>query len=225
MKAYHQYIYDGQGRRIIGDFESAYRECDDVWPSQHNVDRMKYQWPTWALRQKGPGARLLDIGAGYGDYLARLAGQGLSAWGIEISPSAVAKGRRRFGGQLPLLVGDVRCGLPFADRSFDVVVVFGVLWFLLDDIDACLAEVVRVLRPGGSAFFSLVMCEDPIGKEILGSYHDMIELLRRRFTVREAVLGHDSAALAQGRPLAECFTEMTARCVPPGDETPEARDG
>ena len=42
-KAYHAYIYDFENRRIIGDFEGAYANEDEVWPSQFELDRPKYR--------------------------------------------------------------------------------------------------------------------------------------------------------------------------------------
>lgn len=97
-----------------------------------------------ALRQRVPGGRLLDIGAGSG-LVARCA-QGIFALrvGLDISPRILAAHRSAFD---LAVVGDV-AALPFADASFDAVTCFAVLHHL-HSFERLVREVVRVLGPGG----------------------------------------------------------------------------
>lgn len=93
-----------------------------------------------------PGAEILEIGSGTGNLLRRLLDEGHRIRGVEINRELIAESRR-WHGELPIqLVAGVR--LPFADASFDVVVSFDVFEHIPDS-DAHLAEVRRVLRPGG----------------------------------------------------------------------------
>jgi len=93
-----------------------------------------------------PGTEILEIGSGTGSLLHRLVEQGHRIRGVEINGGLIAESRRWYG-ELPLqLVDGVR--LPFADASFDVVLSFDVFEHIPDS-DAHLAEVRRVLRPGG----------------------------------------------------------------------------
>lgn len=211
MSDYHDYIYDLGARRIVGDFEGAYANVDDVWPSQHDVHILKFR--TVRRIAQETGGRVLDIGAGYGDFVADLAAAGVAARGVEISPTAVARGIERHPG-IDLRVGDLRSGLPFADASHDIVVLFGVMWYLLDSVDACLREIRRVLRPGGLLAASLSMPEGtPIGSEVIGSYDDFVAILQRHFSVRETLLCHGHNDLRAGLPLSRCRTDMVALCV------------
>ncbi len=99
---------------------------------------------TGALR---PDADVLEIGSGTGNLLRRLLDEGYRVRGVELNPELIAESRR-WHGELPIQAVDgVR--LPFADRSFDLVLSFDVFEHIPDS-DAHLAEVRRVLRPGGS---------------------------------------------------------------------------
>jgi SAM-dependent methyltransferase len=93
----------------------------------------------------GPGARLLDAGAGVGGPAGWLAEErGLRSVCAEPMASAVRAGRRLFG--LPSVVATSQ-QLPFADASFDAAWCLGVLCTTSDKA-GLLAELRRVLTPG-----------------------------------------------------------------------------
>jgi SAM-dependent methyltransferase len=93
----------------------------------------------------GPGREVLDAGAGQGTMSVRLERLGFEVTSTDVSGAAVAVLRER-------LAGDVEqasvTDLPFADASFDGAVLGEVLEHVEDDVGA-LAEIARVLRPGG----------------------------------------------------------------------------
>jgi SAM-dependent methyltransferase len=98
------------------------------------------------------GRSVLEIGVGLGADHERFAAAGAQLCGIDLSPRAVEHARRRlalFGHDSLLLVGDAEC-LPFADAAFDVVYSWGVIHHS-PDTAAAVAEIHRVLRPGGVA--------------------------------------------------------------------------
>jgi SAM-dependent methyltransferase len=94
-----------------------------------------------------PDARILEIGSGTGTLLHHLAARGLAVTGVETSLERVEEGRRWYGNLPVCLVRGVK--LPFPDRSFDVAMSFDVFEHIPDS-DAHLAEVRRVLGPGGT---------------------------------------------------------------------------
>lgn len=106
-----------------------------------------------------PGDRVLDMGCGAGRHafeLARL-GADVVAFDQDVEHlSAVADMfvAMRAAGEIPA-AADTRTvpgdalALPFADDEFDRVVAAEVLEHIPDDVDA-IAELVRVLRPGGT---------------------------------------------------------------------------
>ncbi len=94
-----------------------------------------------------PGARVLEIGTGAGVLLHALRERGVDAEGVEVREDLIEEARRWFG-SLPIrqVSGTT---LPYAAESFDAVVSFDVFEHIRDS-DAHLAEVRRVLRPGGA---------------------------------------------------------------------------
>jgi PST family polysaccharide transporter len=99
----------------------------------------------------GPGASL-DVGCAMGFYVERLAADGWRAHGIDISDYAIARGRAR--GLTTLQVASIG-DLPFDDASFDYVTAIDVIEHLDPELAArAVAEVRRVLRPGGLTFFA-----------------------------------------------------------------------
>lgn len=106
---------------------------------------------------KGADAfRVLDLAGGTGDVairIARAGGSGTSTVICDISPEMLEVGRRKvaaspdLAGRISLVEGNAE-SLPFADRSFDAVTIaFGIR--NVTHIDRALAEMFRVLSPGG----------------------------------------------------------------------------
>jgi SAM-dependent methyltransferase len=90
--------------------------------------------------------RVLDMGCGEGQ-VARLAAKGGAVvTGLDPSWRQLGAAAERAGG--PAYVRGLADRLPFPDAAFDAVVTCLVLEHT-DDLDAAVAEVARVLRPGG----------------------------------------------------------------------------
>ena len=105
-----------------------------------------------------PGQRLLDIGCGLGDAALALAedlGRHGEVVGIDASTEMITGARNRAraaSSRARFVVGDA-LELPEPDCSFDAVRSERTLQWLTD-ADAAVAEMARVLRPGG--FLSLI---------------------------------------------------------------------
>jgi SAM-dependent methyltransferase len=95
--------------------------------------------------EANPGRKVLNAGAGQGTFSSRLLERGFEVTSADASEAAVAVLRERVGGEV--VQADVSA-LPFAERTFDAVVLGEVLEHV-DDDGAALAECRRVLVPGG----------------------------------------------------------------------------
>ena len=101
-----------------------------------------------------PGQRLLDVAGGTGDIAFRFLRRAPAAQGVvlDMTESMLLEGQRRaeaaqLGDQLDWVVGDAMA-LPFGNGQFDVCTIsFGIR--NVTRIGDALAEMYRVLRPGG----------------------------------------------------------------------------
>lgn len=107
-----------------------------------------------ALAGDVTGRRVLDAGCGSGPLAAALRERGAVVTGFDGSPAMVELARRRLGADVPLQVADLAQPLPYPDRAFDDVVASLVLHYL-QDWSGPLAELRRVLRPGGRLIVSV----------------------------------------------------------------------
>lgn len=100
------------------------------------------------------GRQVLDAGCGSGPLFAALRDRGAIVTGFDSSTKMVELARRRLGADAALHVADVDSPLPFPDGAFDDVIASLVLHYL-EDWTAPLAELRRVLRPGGRLIMSV----------------------------------------------------------------------
>jgi SAM-dependent methyltransferase len=121
-------------------------------------------WQDALVRAEAAGRDVLEYGCADGTLaldrldLPRVA---RSVTGIDISDVAIDKARERAGGaaNARFLTMDAEA-MTFADASFDLVYGRGILHHL--DLARSLAEIARVLRPGGIAAFCEPMGHNPI---------------------------------------------------------------
>ena len=109
-----------------------------------------------------PGMRILDAGCGHGRNLVHLLRQGAEIFALDGNPESVDYVRQLATALAPTLPREnFQAGfieeMPFPDAFADVVLCNSVLHFARDDahFHAMLAELWRVLRPGGLLFTRL----------------------------------------------------------------------
>ena len=99
-----------------------------------------------------PGSWVLDVATGTGLVARELARKNVRVVGLDQSPDMVSRGldavrERGLDGRVRFALGQAQA-LPFGDGAFDAVT-FTYLLRYVDDPAATVAELVRVLRPGG----------------------------------------------------------------------------
>ncbi|MCP3802213.1 class I SAM-dependent methyltransferase [Allokutzneria sp. A3M-2-11 16] len=94
------------------------------------------------------GRQVLDAGCGSGPLFEALRDRGALVTGFDFSTTMVELARQRLGADADLRVADIAAPLPYPDAAFDDVIASLVLHYL-EDWDAPLAELRRILKPGG----------------------------------------------------------------------------
>lgn len=120
--------------------------------------------------------RLLDCGCGTGSNIALIGRYG-RAFGFDYTFSGLQAGRRagRSG-----LVQATAASMPYADATFDVVTAFDLLQVLPDAVEAAaIAEMARVLKPGGALVVNVA------AMRVLHGHHALLSEEARRYTRAE----------------------------------------
>jgi SAM-dependent methyltransferase len=140
--------YQHEHGRFLGD-------ADFVWcPEALREADARLLGPASAL----VGARVLEVGCGAASCARWLAGQGARPVGLDLSAGMLRHARSlaaATGVPVPLVQASAD-QLPFADGSFDLACsAFGAVPFVAHP-EAVMAEVARVLRPGGRWVFAVM---------------------------------------------------------------------
>jgi 2-polyprenyl-6-hydroxyphenyl methylase/3-demethylubiquinone-9 3-methyltransferase len=109
----------------------------------------------FALERMKPGAKVLELGCGYGRILERLKTKTGLAYGIDTSLDSLLLARQTPSGTFYLLAVMNAVQTAFKDGSFDVTACLqnGISAFNVDQKDL-MTEAVRITRPGGTILFS-----------------------------------------------------------------------
>ena len=153
-KALYESLYEDVDASLTRD--ALFKSLDDL----EDMFRLRRHMAVVEMPLKGlAGKRVLEIGPGAGGHSALFARYGAVMTSLDITPARARATEAKFR-----LMGDRALGcnavngdsenLPFADASFDIVYSNGVLHHTLDT-EKAIAEVLRVLRPGGRAVIML----------------------------------------------------------------------
>jgi SAM-dependent methyltransferase len=181
------------------------RVADAVAYAGHEVHVCRRREAGTLLRWLGEdlrGLRLLDVAGGDGYWAARARRRGARAVALDISLAKLRRGRELTA--TPGLVRGDALDLPFADASFDrVMSVCAIEHF--DDGARALAEMARVLAPGGE----LVMSADAL--TMAQRWPRLYRAHCERYHVRRTYSHDELAALLSGCGLAVIAHEYQFR--------------
>jgi ubiquinone/menaquinone biosynthesis C-methylase UbiE len=142
-------------------FQTAYRTGSDIWthiPYHQEILRV--------MPSNFSQSLVLDVGSGRGLFAFFLGGYGSRVLGIDYIPLVVHKANEHVKyekayDQVRFMVGDA-LSIPFTDASFDIVTDIGMFHYLPEtDRNAYIAEIMRVLKPGGYFVLGVLSKETP----------------------------------------------------------------
>lgn len=148
------------------------------------------------------GKRILEIGCGAGIDSCEFASNGAIMTSVDFTEIAAKLTRdltRKYNGQA------ARCSatiLPFKTGTFDVVYSYGVIHHI-PDIDSVLAEITRILKPGGM-FMGMVYNKDSLLYAYLMYHYGIKEGLIKNMS-EEALISHFSER-REGCPYTKAYT-------------------
>ncbi|HEY3026338.1 MAG TPA: class I SAM-dependent methyltransferase, partial [Pyrinomonadaceae bacterium] len=171
-------LYHRAGIADVAEFYRTKFVSDEVLNARYfrALDRfdIRFARTMWVYDNVRAGATVLELGCGAG-MLALLKRKGVALTGVDLSNECALAARRN--GYDSTSAAELS-RLPFADASFDYVVSLDVLGHVAaDEKDAVLAEVRRVLRPGGVTMHG-IECTDRAAQK---SYDEMSADELRRF--------------------------------------------
>ena len=106
------------------------------------------------------GDRILDIGAGAGEYSLYFARKGYEVSALELADANIAAFKKKLTPEdkVDLVQGNALDLSRYADKYFDIVLLFGPLYHLQNDADKlkCISEAKRVTKDGGKIFFAFI---------------------------------------------------------------------
>ena len=171
-----RHLYDGDDatadarvaevRRILDDpafdageptAEASPREGYAAWAEDYddpgNIVIALEQPAVWARLDGVAPGRALDAACGTGRHARRLADLGHEVTGVDLTPEMLERARERVP-EARFAEGDLRA-LPAPDAAFDLVVC-GLALAHVPDLRPAVAELARVLRPGGRLVVSVL---------------------------------------------------------------------
>ena len=106
------------------------------------------------------GDKILDIGAGAGEYSLHFARNGYEVSALELADANITAFKKKLTPEdkIDLVQGNALDLSRYSDKSFDIVLLFGPLYHLKNDADKqkCIKEAKRVCKDDGKIFFAFI---------------------------------------------------------------------
>ena len=142
--------------------QEVYRRYDeDSRLNRSNAARVEFLTTVrYIEKYLTPGAKILDVGAGAGEYSLYFARKGYEVSALELADANIAAFRAKMTDEDPidLVQGNALDLSRYDSDTFDVVLLFGPLYHLHEEADKlrCIEEAKRVCKPGGKIFFAFI---------------------------------------------------------------------
>lgn len=134
---------------------------EDVRLSRSKATRVEFLTTAYYIEKYlKDGDKILDIGAGAGEYSLYFARKGYEVSALELADANIAAFKKKLtpDDSIDLVQGNALDLSRYADNSFDIVLLLGPLYHLKNDVDKqkCISEAKRVCKDGGKIFFAFI---------------------------------------------------------------------
>ena len=142
--------------------QEVYRRCDEnTRLNKSNAAGVEFLTTVrYIEKYLTPGAKILDIGAGAGEYSLYFARKGYEVSALELADANIEAFRAKMtdNDSIDLVQGNALDLSRYDNKFFDIVLLFGPLYHLHEEADKlrCIAEAKRVCKPGGKIFFAFI---------------------------------------------------------------------
>lgn len=176
------------GLELVGDFDGLYADEADPWQQSGTDSPMGGYYA--AARSSlvamiaGCEGDAVEVGCGHGHALVHLIENTyprLKWRGVDISRKAIEQAKANYPG-LVCWPWDIRKDVGRAG-PYDLVLLNQLLWYILPDIDAVVANCVKMLRPGGTLVIAQAYLkgEQRFAAEIANGFAGVVDLFQTRF--------------------------------------------
>jgi 2-polyprenyl-3-methyl-5-hydroxy-6-metoxy-1,4-benzoquinol methylase len=181
--------------------ESYYRQNEAYADFLAGWDAAFYAKYADTLQPSQPGGRVLDVGCGVGQVVARLTEAGFEAYGVDVSEPNIQRAHKS-SDRCQLYDGKA---LPFPDQYFASAGALNVLEHV-DEPEAFIGELVRVVNVGGKVvlsspnFFRVFGFRDyhPQMRGLANTWHNWRKICRKR---RQMKTAPDSVRFDRMKPI------------------------
>jgi len=163
--------------KYIGNFNGLYRDVEDPWSQKgsqlHKPNRLSLIKQLEKLQPKS----ILDVGCGLGHLTQAIKILITNdILGVDISKVCIEKAGSLFP-DTKFQELDIRKEFP--DRTFDVVILNGILWYILNDLDTIVDKVANSLNDGGCLIFVQAFIKNQrYAKDIIDGYSGLMKRIQ-----------------------------------------------
>ena len=142
--------------------QEIYRRYDeDSRLNKSNAARVEFLTTVrYIQKYLTPGAKILDVGAGAGEYSLYFSRKGYQVSSLELADANIAAFRAKMtdDDSIDLVQGNAMNLICYDSDAFDIVLLFGPLYHLHEEEDRlrCIEEAKRVCKRGGKIFFAFI---------------------------------------------------------------------
>jgi SAM-dependent methyltransferase len=125
----------------------------EIWNWESPAGRLRWKRRVQMLSDHlRPGITILEIGCGTGYFTRELTQRGADIVAIDVSPDLLEIAKAKSSAPNVRYEIQNACALTYSDATFDSVVGSSILHHL--EIEEALREIYRVLKPGGTIYFT-----------------------------------------------------------------------